>query len=352
MTRFCTCGLNCGSVFNSVTESVYYFLCYKNCITNGAVLTLCKTCFCASRSNCLVNFFFVTKSRNYNSFTVSTYLRFGTSCLGTEIIVRTFNVNGNFSTLEGNCNFTTICRHGISFISAGISSTPVVVTSNLKHVITFLNVLIYLSIYAVSIGHIVCCVACIPLSTKMSAATCNCEGSLCITSCAKVAGVESMSKSGNYGILTIKTHLRGSTCCSRTEIGMSAGGTECTPGSAALIPRACLNGIMVSTTGRNNKVSCLVPFVVPVVSRSTGVHSTEDYVGVSCGNFNLIYAVFVGVCHANPLFAVSEEISSETSVRLLPVRVGCEIECLWGGSSTCCKRCHARQEYYYCKKSD
>ena len=130
-----------------------------------------------------------------------------------------------------------------------------------------------------------------------------------------------MSKSRNYGILTIKTNLSLCTCCSRAEIGVRACRTKCTPSSAALIPGACLNGIMVSTAGRNGEICCLVPFVIPVVSRSAGVHSTEDYVGVflSCRYFNLIYSKGGVIGHANPCLAISEEISSETSVTLLPV---------------------------------
>ena len=150
-----------------------------------------------------------------------------------------------------------------------------------------------------------------------------------------------MSESGNDRILTIKTYLSGSTCCSRTEICVLASRTKCAPGSAALIPGACLNGIMVSTAGRNNKVSCLVPFVVPVVSRSAGVHTAEDNVGVflSCRYYNLIYSKGGVIGHANPCLAISEEISSETSVTLLPVSIGCKIKFFrLTGSSTCCKR--------------
>lgn len=79
------------------------------------------------------------------------------------------------------------------------------VTYNLECIRACRNVLVYLSVYAVSIGHIVSCVACIPFCTKMSAAACYGEGSLTVTSCAKVACVVAVSESGNYGVAAIVT---------------------------------------------------------------------------------------------------------------------------------------------------
>ena len=163
-----------------------------------------------------------------------------------------------------------------------------------------------------------------------------------------------MSKSGNYRILTILAYLCGRTCCRRAKICMRARRTESAPGSASLIPCTCFNCVVVSAASRNNKVPCLVPFIVPVVSGSVGVHSTKDYVRVFlvCRNCNLIYSKAGVIGHAYPCFTVSKEVSSETSVRLLPVRIGCKIK-FFGltGGSACCNHRHARQEYYNCKKS-
>ena len=301
----------------------------------------------------------VTGSNCYNLFAIVTYLIFCTGCLRTAILVRTFgngkfNLNVNGSALEGNSNCTTGYINLISLICAGIFSTPSVVTNNLECIISCCNVFIYLSVYAVSEGHIVSCVAGIPLCAEMCTATCYCEGSLCVASCAEMRSVVTVSKCGNYGIAAIKTYLICSTGCRGAEICVGTGRTECAPGSATLIPCAFLNAIMVGTISRNSKICCLVPFVVPVISRSAGVHSTEDYAGVFliCRNCNLIHSQARVIGHTNPCLAVSEEVSSETCIRLLPIRAGGEIK-FFGltGGSACCNHRHARQEYDNCKKS-
>ena len=301
----------------------------------------------------------MTGSKCNYLFAIKTYLIFCTGCRGSTIFVRTFgngklNCNCNVSTLKGNNNCTTSYVNLVSLICAGIFSTPSVVTYNLEEIRACCNVLIYLSIYAVSEGHIVSCVAGIPLCTEMSACTCYCEGSLCAASCAKMRGIVGMSKSGNYGIAAIKTYLICSTGCRGAEICVGTGRTECAPGSATLIPCAFLNAIMVGTISRNSKICCLVPFVVPVISGSAGVHSTEDYAGVFliCRNCNLIHSQARVIGHTNPCLAVSEEVSSETCIRLLPIRAGGEIK-FFGltGGSACCNHRHAHHEYDNCKKS-
>ena len=213
----------------------------------------------------------MSESRNYDLFAIETHLRLGTCCCRTAVLVRTFgngsfNCNCNCSALKSDSDSATSCSYGKTLVRTGISSAPAVVASNLKLVCTCCNVLIYLSIYAVSEGHIVCCITCIPFSAKVSACTCYCEGSLSVTSCAKVSCVIIMSKSGNYGIATVITYLIGSTCSCRAEICVRTSGIKGAPCSAATIPSTFLNGIMVSTVSRDGKVCCLIPFVIPVVS--------------------------------------------------------------------------------------
>jgi hypothetical protein len=79
---FCTCGLDGGNVFKSVTESVNYFLSYENLVANRAVRAFCKTCFCASRSNCLVNNGSVTESVDY--FLLNLCITSGAVCAFSE----------------------------------------------------------------------------------------------------------------------------------------------------------------------------------------------------------------------------------------------------------------------------
>ena len=245
-----------------------------SCVRRIPLLTKMSTCTCYGEyglisTSCADVIIVLVMSEYYRLTTTITYLC-GSTCFRIILeafvgTLRNFNLNSNSSALKGNRNCASGCLNGINIISAGISGTPVVVTCNLKLVGACCNVLIYLSIYAVFISHIVSCVAGIILCTKMLTRTCYCEGSLSVTSCAKVVIVVAMAESGNDRILTIETDLRLCTCCSSTEICMLASRTKCTPISAALIPCTFLNGVMVSTAGRNGEICCLVPFVVPVV---------------------------------------------------------------------------------------
>ena len=115
----------------------------------------------------------VTGSNCYNLFTIKTYLIFCTCCRGATILVRTFgnrefNLNVNGSALEGNSNCAASYVNLEGLILTRISCTPVVVTSNLKLVCTCCNVLIYLSIYAVSESHIVLGISGAPIRTTKS----------------------------------------------------------------------------------------------------------------------------------------------------------------------------------------
>ena len=49
-----------------MTKCINCFLCNKNFVTYGTVFTLCQTCCCTCRSNCFVNYFLVSVSRNCN----------------------------------------------------------------------------------------------------------------------------------------------------------------------------------------------------------------------------------------------------------------------------------------------
>ena len=228
------------------------------------------------------------------------------------------------------------------------------IANNLELIRACCNVSIYLSISTVSIGHIVCGVTGIPISTHMCTRASHGEGSLLIASGAKVRSIESVTESRNYGVLTIKADLRSSTGCFLTKIGVQAGRTEGRPGSAAAIPSTFLNGVVVCTGGRDGKVFCLVPLIVPDISSCAGIHTAEDNVGINliCRNSNLIDAVAVRVGHTYPSFSVTEEVSCETSITLLPIGIGSEIKCLGLFCSTCGKHCQAHQECENYEKSN
>ena len=133
------------------------------------------TCYCEYgliSTSCADMICVLVVSKYKRLITITTFLR-GSTCfwIVLETVVKTkrrFNVNCNGSTLESDSNSASGFSNSKALVRSRISSTPVVVTSNLKLVCTCCNVLIYLSIYAVSISHIVSCVACIPVSTTES----------------------------------------------------------------------------------------------------------------------------------------------------------------------------------------
>ena len=103
-------------------------------------------------------------------------------------------------------------------------------------------------------------------------------------------------------------------------------GSGCSPSSATFIPCAGFNCVMVCSICGNLEVCCLVPLIVPVIGSSAGVHTAEDYIGISRRNFNLINAKFGVICHVNPLFAVAEEVCCKPCTINLPVSVRSEIK--------------------------
>ena len=210
-----------------------YAVCIGHIVSCVACIPLCTkmraaTCYCegslgitsCAKMACVEA---MSESGNYRNAAIITYLRSSTCCLVSKICVeafsnRSFNLDLSSSTCKGNCNSAAAYNNTIRLVLFGIRNIPAVVTCNLKLVCTCRNVLVYLSVYAVSIGHIVSCVACIPFCTKMSACTCYCEGSCNTTSCATMIAIFLMSKSGNYNCFTLITYLTFSTCCRRTKI--------------------------------------------------------------------------------------------------------------------------------------
>ena len=298
---------------------------------------------------------------------LSLYVYDGVSCIGIGLLealhtylitgieigmyVRSLNGNSYCSALKGNGYGAAGGSNGVCLISGGICSTPIVVTNNLKCVGASRNIGVYLGVNAVSICHVVCGIAGIPLGAHVCAGACNGEGSLLITSGAKVRRIVCMTESFNYGIITILTYLSGSTGSSRTNICVSTGTTIARPCSATLIPCTCLNGIAIAGTVVN-KVCGLIPLVIPVVSRCRRIHTAEDYVGkvLTCGNGNLIEVRFAGnLCHGYPSFSVSEEICCKACIRLVPVGIGNKIKlCSTRDISCACKDCcHSHEQCKY-----
>ena len=148
-----------------------------------------------------------------------------------------------------------------------------------------------------------------------------------------------MTESRNYRVATIQAFLSCCTCSCRTYVSVFACGTVCRPCSAAAIPCTFFYCEVVSATCGNCKVSCLIPFVIPVISCCAGIHTAENNVRISfsCGNLYFINTVAIGVSHRNPCFAISEEICCKTCVALLPVSIRSQVKILRLRCCTCCE---------------
>ena len=84
-TLFCTGGFLGYRFAVAVTQCGYYFLCYQNFATYGAVLAFSQTGFSASCCYCCVNYFGMTQSIDYslcyqNCITYGAVLAFGLTC--------------------------------------------------------------------------------------------------------------------------------------------------------------------------------------------------------------------------------------------------------------------------------
>ena len=107
---------NCGVI---VTGSGDFFLSYKNCITNGAVLTFRKTVFGTSGSLSRINNFDVTKSGHlillYNSRTaIGTARTYGKTCCRTSRSNCCINYFGFMTESGKGINVAVFARTGVS----------------------------------------------------------------------------------------------------------------------------------------------------------------------------------------------------------------------------------------------
>ena len=306
---------------------------------------------------------------------LSLYVYDGMSCIGIGLLealhtylitrievgmfVRCLNGNSYISTIESNGYSAARFSNGVSLISGGICSTPIVVTNALKCVGTCRNIGVYLGVNTVGVCHIVCGVAGIPLGAEMCAGACNSPGSVCRANVTLIVGTVGVGVTKSrialvYSVLlTIATKNLLVTVLG-TSSSLLLGGyvlmlaltvidNESTPCSATLIPCTFLNGIMVIAVGRNGKVTGLVPLLVitPTISTIGRIHSAENNVGICLvgRNINLINAKIAVISHTNPCVAISKEICSKTSIILFPICIRSKIKLL-GSSRTSGDHCH------------
>ena len=90
---------------------------------------------------------------------------------------------------------------------------------------------------------------------------------------------------------------------------------------STIIPRTWSNSVTYVIIGRNYKVVCLVPHVIPAVSSSSGIHTAEDQTGISMRKLCSVNSGSANLCHINPSFTITEEVNCESSVVNVPVIV-------------------------------
>ena len=112
------------------------------------------------------------------------------------------------------------------------------------------------------------------------------------------------------------------------------------------VPRTIRNGKTVFTIGRNSKVTCLVPLIIPVIGGSARIHSAEDDIRIFFVSRNcyLIISISIRIFHVNPFIAISKEISCKTRISLRPVGTWLKIK-RFGLSRT-------RGDCHYCKAGE
>ena len=286
------------------------------------------------------------------------------------------NGYGDLTVLEGNGNRAACLYNGEDGIAVGIAAVgiavrnvPGMILNNLEFIGACRNVLINLNVLAccLVVRKIVVTVIYIPSGTEYGCLVIGvgaCNGVSACTAGTHTVRIVGMSGCRN-GKLIFLAALRAGVS-DLTVLGAGWGSNYSTlarrsvyaaadldkrPGSAALIPGAFLNCIMV-VSAVILKVCGLVPLVSPVVSSSRGVHSAEDDVLNSGRNGALINAVAVCVGHIEPLLAAVPGISREACVISLPIGVGCKVECR--GGCRLCRRgnnSHTHQECKHYEKS-
>ena len=168
--------------------------------------------------------------------------------------------------------------------------------------------------------------------------TCVCLNAVFCTSrscCYFASVVVSILVNGNFFCLNVTAragkclNARRSTCSRSSYLGcvivlMNEG--ILSPFACAIVPSVFLNYVAVSIICRNNEVRCLIPLVIPIVSCRTGIHTAEDYIGITLIDVCFPNAVAILISHIDPKLAVTEEINCKSCIIDLPISIGNEIE--------------------------
>ena len=129
----------------------------------------------------------------------------------------------------------------------------------------------------------------------------------------------------------------------RSAVTLVLAGGYSAPSSAALVPCTWLNAIAIVSIRRDNKVSSLVPPIIPVIPSVAGIHPTEDHLRKSCRYLKLVkVCIDLYAADPDPFFAITEEIGRKACIVDLPVAVGLHVQIFWSTG----RNSHSRQHTY------
>ena len=246
----------------SVRKLCNFFLCKGSFATDRALLTISKTCFCTSSS--LTGNYFVSVALSRDCF-----LREGSFATNRALLTISKTCLCASSILAGNCfvSVTESRKHFSSCFSAGLASVS-------------LN-------------------ACIIASRRNS-------GYAFIPS---VTESIFFNRIANYTRLCIfascfcNVVYAFSVCCYYVKVALS------------FRSRPILECVIVSVfISLKSKIYALIPFAVPVESGLIRIHTAENDMSISTGDRAFVNAILVFICHLDPSFAITKEVSGKPSI--------------------------------------
>ena len=247
------------------------FLCNKYLAANRALLTFGKTGSCTSRSLSRNYFFGMTCSRNLVG-SVSIAANRASMCCVTLCYTSRIGYNVCIFVTFG---LNSLDLHVRSVVLTSVSLDAVGCTSSRS---CYLSAVPFVTVC----GYILVCCVIASCASYVCFVACFC------TSCSLAIMVNFiMTERCAACIATCITCLGSCTGCKNPNMLMF----NWRPSSTTVIP--CVFFYCVKLVSSKLKVSGLIPFIVPVVSSCTGIHTAEDDVSVSCRRFTLVYTVAI-----------------------------------------------------------
>ena len=316
-TCFCTGSCLAGDYFLGMLCAKLFFTCITDIVAVLVLVSECccklcvtySTCLCCGTGSCCACGMAESLAL---SLTALALLRLGAGRIRPGVNVGSYHLNVNDCSCKSNSYYAAVFVNGKLIVAiscaATVGNTPSVILSALDKISACCYIIVNLGIY-LSLGiveHIVRSIGNVPGSTKKSCiVTCNGVGVSCGTTivCAFTIFI--------INVVGASRSISAPTCC-------------------CAIPASAGNCKAILAVCGNCKISRLIPLVIPIICRGTGIHSAEDNVlPATGGNGNLIIAVAVVIRHADPLCSTLcrvHKVRSETSIVLNPIGIRLKIK--------------------------